>query len=290
MAGDRRHGARTVVESVPATGCREPVTVDAVRHVQADGRTAAAFVPARSGSACTAGSPTSRPAAADFAKLATLGPGGPLLGDVADLRVDRALPAGACRRRRSTPKAPQAAHLRRQPPGRLPPGRPLQRLRPGHPAARRAVPGGRRRAATDGSAPRGPRRARSPRRWACSRRDYAAQSDLRAVAGAGAAEALRDVDRVTGSTCDLERGWRVTMPNLEQTGLLEIDYADLDWVAERRRSLGRPRTPRCATPTPAHAGGDLHGAARRDAPRPRDRRRSTSATTSTSSERPARSG
>ncbi|MEK8143872.1 hypothetical protein NKH18_23870 [Streptomyces sp. M10(2022)] len=33
---------------------------------------------------------------------------------------------------------------------------------------------------------------------------------------------------------DLERGWRVTMPNLEQTGLLEIDYADLQWVAERQ--------------------------------------------------------
>ncbi|MGW5080312.1 protein kinase domain-containing protein [Micromonospora echinospora] len=30
---------------------------------------------------------------------------------------------------------------------------------------------------------------------------------------------------------DLERGWRVTMPNLEQTGLIEIDYADLGWLA-----------------------------------------------------------
>lgn len=30
---------------------------------------------------------------------------------------------------------------------------------------------------------------------------------------------------------DLERGWRVTMPNLEQTGLLRVDYADLGWVA-----------------------------------------------------------
>lgn len=32
---------------------------------------------------------------------------------------------------------------------------------------------------------------------------------------------------------DLERGWRVTMPNLEQTGLLRIDYVDLDWLAAR---------------------------------------------------------
>ena len=30
---------------------------------------------------------------------------------------------------------------------------------------------------------------------------------------------------------DLERGWRVTMPNLEQTGLLEIGYLGLDGVA-----------------------------------------------------------
>src|SRR5690606_25200949 len=30
---------------------------------------------------------------------------------------------------------------------------------------------------------------------------------------------------------DLERGWRVTMPNLEQTGLIRIDYADLDELA-----------------------------------------------------------
>ncbi|MGH2750114.1 MAG: helicase-related protein [Actinomycetota bacterium] len=30
---------------------------------------------------------------------------------------------------------------------------------------------------------------------------------------------------------DLERGWRVTMPNLEQTGLVKIDYVDLDEIA-----------------------------------------------------------
>jgi ATP-dependent helicase YprA (DUF1998 family) len=30
---------------------------------------------------------------------------------------------------------------------------------------------------------------------------------------------------------DLERGWRVTMPNLEQTGLLRFDYVDLDEIA-----------------------------------------------------------
>ena len=32
---------------------------------------------------------------------------------------------------------------------------------------------------------------------------------------------------------DLERGWRVNMPNLEQTGQLSVDYADLDELAAR---------------------------------------------------------
>ncbi|WP_173265625.1 protein kinase domain-containing protein [Streptomyces pacificus] len=45
-----------------------------------------------------------------------------------------------------------------------------------------------------------------------------------------AARTLRDVIAFR-LYLDLERGWRITMPNLEQTGLLEIDYADLDWVA-----------------------------------------------------------
>ncbi|MCY9784215.1 protein kinase [Nocardiopsis sp. EMB25] len=45
-----------------------------------------------------------------------------------------------------------------------------------------------------------------------------------------AATTLRDVIAFR-LYLDLERGWRVTMPNLEQTGLLRVDYADLDWVA-----------------------------------------------------------
>ncbi|MFF3005983.1 protein kinase [Kitasatospora sp. NPDC057940] len=35
---------------------------------------------------------------------------------------------------------------------------------------------------------------------------------------------------------DLERGWRITMPNLEQTGLLRIDYEDLEWIAGDQES------------------------------------------------------
>ena len=43
-------------------------------------------------------------------------------------------------------------------------------------------------------------------------------------------QALRDVITYRLFT-DLQRGWRVTMPNLEQTGLLRVDYEDLDWLA-----------------------------------------------------------
>ena len=47
------------------------------------------------------------------------------------------------------------------------------------------------------------------------------------------AEAERALREVTGYRLylDLERGWRVTMPNLEQTGLLRITYRDLPEIA-----------------------------------------------------------
>jgi serine/threonine protein kinase len=43
-------------------------------------------------------------------------------------------------------------------------------------------------------------------------------------------ETLRDLIELR-LYLDLQRGWRVTMPNLEQTGLLRVDYADLDQIA-----------------------------------------------------------
>ena len=44
---------------------------------------------------------------------------------------------------------------------------------------------------------------------------------------------------------DLRRGWRINAPNLEQCGLIEIDYAELDAVAAERadargREAGQP--------------------------------------------------
>ncbi|MER5432609.1 protein kinase [Streptomyces sp. NPDC002588] len=61
--------------------------------------------------------------------------------------------------------------------------------------------------------------------------DYTGQSDLPPALARAAAKTLRDVIAFR-LYLDLERGWRITMPNLEQTGLLTIDYEDLQWVAE----------------------------------------------------------
>jgi very-short-patch-repair endonuclease len=79
--------------------------------------------------------------------------------------------------------------------------------------------------------------------------DYAGEADLPPSLAASAARTLRDVIAFRLYR-DLERGWRVTMPNLEQTGLLEIHYADLEWLAARddRWSATLPDL-REATPT-----------------------------------------
>ncbi|MFM9593138.1 protein kinase domain-containing protein [Streptomyces scabiei] len=60
-------------------------------------------------------------------------------------------------------------------------------------------------------------------------REYAAGARLAPSMERRAVKAFRDV---VGYRLyrDLERGWRITMPNLEQTGLLRIDYEDLNWI------------------------------------------------------------
>ncbi len=63
--------------------------------------------------------------------------------------------------------------------------------------------------------------------------DYTGSSDLPPSMARNAARTLRDVVAFQ-LYLDLERGWRVTMPNLEQTGLLKIDYEDLDWLAAKQ--------------------------------------------------------
>ncbi|MFF1777779.1 protein kinase [Streptomyces virginiae] len=63
-----------------------------------------------------------------------------------------------------------------------------------------------------------------------SPRAYAGSASLPPSLERRATKAFRDV---VGYRLyrDLERGWRITMPNLEQTGLLRIDYEDLGWIA-----------------------------------------------------------
>ncbi|MFF5183448.1 protein kinase [Streptomyces sp. NPDC000345] len=68
---------------------------------------------------------------------------------------------------------------------------------------------------------------------AISPADYTGEADLPPSLARNAARTLRDVVAFR-LYLDLERGWRITMPNLEQTGLLEIDYEDLDWVAAKQ--------------------------------------------------------
>ncbi|MEZ5151989.1 helicase-related protein [Rhodococcus zopfii] len=63
--------------------------------------------------------------------------------------------------------------------------------------------------------------------------DYAGSTDLSPTLASNAAKTLRNIIAFR-LYLDLERGWRVTMPNLEQTGLLEIRYADLEWLAEQQ--------------------------------------------------------
>lgn len=60
--------------------------------------------------------------------------------------------------------------------------------------------------------------------------EYAANPGELFGARRGTETALRDLVEYR-LYADLQRGWRVTMPNLEQTGLLEIDYESLPEIA-----------------------------------------------------------
>lgn len=60
--------------------------------------------------------------------------------------------------------------------------------------------------------------------------EYSANPSEVFAARRGTARALRDVVEYR-LYADLQRGWRVTMPNLEQTGLLEMDYESLSEIA-----------------------------------------------------------
>jgi len=61
-------------------------------------------------------------------------------------------------------------------------------------------------------------------------KDFGQTPEAKFQAKADAERALRSVVEYQ-LYVDLQRGWRVTMPNLEQTGLLKMDYRDLAEVA-----------------------------------------------------------
>ncbi len=63
--------------------------------------------------------------------------------------------------------------------------------------------------------------------------DYTGDTDLSPGLARNAARTLRDMVAFR-LYLDLERGWRITMPNLEQTDLREIDYEDLHWAAGKQ--------------------------------------------------------
>ena len=60
--------------------------------------------------------------------------------------------------------------------------------------------------------------------------DFAQNPEARFTAERNTWKALRQVINYR-LYLDLERGWRITMPNLEQTGLLKVDYLDLPDIA-----------------------------------------------------------
>ncbi|MFC3451377.1 protein kinase domain-containing protein [Amycolatopsis speibonae] len=62
--------------------------------------------------------------------------------------------------------------------------------------------------------------------------DFAGRADLAPALVRNARKTLQDVIAFR-LYLDLQRGWRITMPNLEQTGLLQIHYEDLAWLAEQ---------------------------------------------------------
>jgi superfamily II DNA/RNA helicase len=65
--------------------------------------------------------------------------------------------------------------------------------------------------------------------------DFAQKPDAKFSQKTEAERALREVIGYR-LYLDLERGWRVTMPNLEQTGLLQISYRDLPEIAADEES------------------------------------------------------
>ncbi len=82
--------------------------------------------------------------------------------------------------------------------------------------------------------------------------DFAANPFAKFAAKEQAERALRQVIEYRLYT-DLERGWRITMPNLEQTGLLHVDYTDLAAIAADTDSWVGSHVELASLPAPKRA-------------------------------------
>ena len=164
----------------------------------------------------------------------------------------------------------QAAQLHRQPPGRLAPGGPLQRLRRGRAAALGALPGR-----------RGGRRRRASRHDELAATvfdalDLAARAATRVDPAVQFAAARRTPTRALRDVLgyrlyrDLERGWRVTAPEPRAVRPARDRLRVARRALRGRGRVGRAATRRSRRRTPASAAQVAHGAARLPAPRARD--------------------
>ena len=210
-------------------------------------------------------------------------------------RGDGAVPGRRPRPSASRPRrrGAEVPGVLRQPPGREPAGRALQRLRPRRFGPLRVVPRGARHQSS------GTRTSRSPTRTsagASSSRCRSTRRGLRPQPGRCEYVARKKIARALRESvayrvwADLSRGWRITMPNLEQTGQLLLVLRRRRGTRRRRHKwAGLRRTPGRRDrrdPAPAHAD-----AARRDAPQHLHRVATTSPRSGTrTSSGPARNG
>ena len=77
--------------------------------------------------------------------------------------------------------------------------------------------------------------------------DFAENPGAKFSAKESAERALRQVVEYR-LYADLQRGWRITMPNLEQTGLLHVRYVDLPEIAADTDTWARQAGPPARSP------------------------------------------
>ena len=246
----------------------EPVQVDVTGREAGPGEgTYAAYVPSPFRFCLRCRTSYEQARGSDFAKLAKLSAEG--RSSAMSLITASIVRDAAHLGRRPRRQGPQAARVRRQPPGRL-------ACRPGTSTTSSRSPScaapctGRWSKAPDGLTDEIVAQ-RVTEELGLAMADFARNPGAKYSQRDEAWRALREV---TGYRLylDLERGWRVTMPNLEQTGLLRIRYRDLPEVAADAEAWQGSHVA-LREDDPEHRRGDRRRAARRAAPQPGHRRR-----------------